>query len=166
VKILDEKSRLFGIINPVDLLLVIAVIAVVLIVASVLFPSVSPTKSAPKDVVRITVLVGGIRAYVPGSIKVGDPVNRKTGGKMGKVVAIDAVPATFEEPTAVGTLKKATSQIFTDLYITVEGTGQINPGASAFMGDEQVRTNQDIDIQAPTFEAMKARILGITGKAK
>jgi hypothetical protein len=165
VKILDEKSRLFGIINPVDLLLVVVVLAVVVIVASVLFPNVSPTKPAAKDVVKVTILAGGLRAYVPGSIRIGDPINRKTGGKMGKVVAIDAVPSTFEEPTAAGTLKKATSTVFTDLYVTIEGVGQINPGVSAFMGDEQVRTNQDIDFQAPTFEAVKAKVLEITGKA-
>jgi len=166
VKILDEKSRLFGIINPVDLLLVVAVIAALFIVASVLFPSVSPTKPASKDLIKVTILAGGIRGYVPGSIKVGDPINRKTGGKMGKVVAIDAVPATFEEPTAAGTLRKVTSSVFTDLYITIEGAGQINPGVSAFMGDEQLRSNQDIDVQAPTFEAVKARVLEISGKAE
>jgi hypothetical protein len=166
VKILDEKSRLFGMVNPVDLLLIVAVIAALFIAATVLFPSVSPTKPAAKDTVQATILVGGVRNYVPGSIKVGDPVNRKTGGKMGKVVTVDAVPATFEEPTAAGTLKKATSTLFTDIYITIEGPGQINPGVSAFMGDEQLRSNQDIDIQAPTFEAMRSKVLGIAGKAR
>lgn len=161
MKILDEKSRLFGIINPVDLLLIVAVLIVLFIVASVLFPSVSPTKPAPSQKVRVTVLAGGLRDYVPGSIKVGDPVNRKTGGKMGNVVLVDAVPAVFEEPTAAGQLKKATSSLFTDVYVTIEGPGQINPGVSAFIGDEQVRSNQDIDIQAPTFEAVKAKVLDI-----
>ena len=51
------------------------------------------------------------------------------------------------------------------MFITVEGPGQINDGVSAFMGDEQLRSNQDIDIQTPTFEAVKAKVLGIS-KAK
>ena len=102
MKILDEKSRLFGVINPVDLLLILGVIVVLFIVASVLFPNVSPTKSAPSEVVRATILVGGVRGFVPTSIKVGDPMNRKTGGKMGKVTDVKAQPAVFEEPTAAG----------------------------------------------------------------
>jgi hypothetical protein len=161
LKILDEKSRLFGIVNPVDLVAVIAVIALIFVVANVLF-GVTPAKvTTAKGEVRAVIYAGIVRQFVPGSIKIGDPVNRKGGSSMGRVVDIKAVPAITEEPTAQGMLNYTASKIFTDVYITVQGKGDITP-VSANIEDEQLRTNQEIDIQAPTFEATKARVQAIT----
>lgn len=161
MKILDDRSRLFGIVNPVDLVAIIALVAVVLVVANVLFGVKAATVVQPQSgVVRAIVFAGAIRDYVPGSIKVGDPMSRVSGNGMGKVVSVKATPAINEIPTATGALKETTSKIFTDVYITVEGPGNIT-ASSANIEDEQVRSNQEIDIQTPTFEALKAHIRNI-----
>jgi hypothetical protein len=158
LKILDDRSRLFGIVNPVDLVAIIAVVAVIVVIANVLFGVRASTVVQPQTgVVRATVYAGSVRDWVPTSVKIGDPMNRKAGNAMGKVVAVQASPAINEVPTADGTLKMTKSKIFTDVYITVEGPGNITD-TGANLQDEQLRSNQQLDIQTPLFEATGARI--------
>jgi hypothetical protein len=160
LKILDDRSRLFGIVNPVDLVAVIALIAVALVVANVLFGVKAPTVRSSSGTVRATIFAGALRGWVPDSIKIGDPMNRKGGAAMGKVVAVKTAPSINEIPTATGMLNETRSKIFTDVYITIEGPGNIT-ATSANIQDEQVRSNQEIDIQTPMFEATRAKINGI-----
>ena len=160
MKILDERSRLFGIVNPVDLVAIVALVAVALAAANVLFGVKAPTVQSPTGLVRATVFSGSIRNFVPGSIKIGDSVNRKSGSAMGKVIAVKSAPSVNEEVTALGKLKEARSQLLTDVYITIEGKGDIT-AVSANIEDEQLRSNQEIDIQTPMFEAIRARVTTI-----
>ena len=160
MKILDDRSRLFGIVNPVDLVAVIALVAVALVVANVLFGVKATTVQTPTGVVRAVIFAGAIRNFVPDSVKVGDPLNRKAGSAMGKVVAVKTMPSINEVPTALGTLTQTASKVFTDVYLTVEGPGNVT-ALSANIQDEQLRSNQAIDIQTPTFEATNARINSI-----
>ena len=160
MKILDERSRLFGIVNPVDLVAIVALVAVALVVANVLFGVKAATVRSPTGLVRATVFVSSIRNFTPGSIKIGDPVNRKSGSAMGRVTALRSEPSLNEEVTALGTFNEVRSKLYTDAYITIEGKGDIT-ATSANIQDEQIRTNQEIDIQTPMFESLRARITAI-----
>ena len=160
MKILDDRSRLFGIVNPVDLVAIIALLVAALAIANVLFGVKAATVQSSTGTVRAVVFVGAVRNFVPDSLKAGDPVNRKGGGPMGKVVSVRLTPSTSEQITPAGTLTTTRSKALIDLYVTVEGPGTITPVA-ANIGDEQLRSNQSIDIQTPMFEATGARVNAI-----
>lgn len=165
MKLLDDKKRLFGIVNPVDLLVVLALLAVAFVVASVLFDLRAPKPTAGgSTTVRTTILAGAVREFDPKSVRPGDPAQRKGGGALGKVVAVRVQPAIEEVATSDGKLVKVTSPFLQDVFVTIEGPGDIT-ASTAFMGNEPLRTNAEFDLQTPLFEAAKAKVVSIS-KAK
>lgn len=153
MRVLDDKKRLFGIANPIDMLAVLTVLVAAFVAVNLLFGNpVAPSRD--KKTVEVVIRVSEIRDFEVSMIKVGDSVVRQGGnmGLLGEVHAVRVTPSMRDVPTAKGTLNLGKSNLLKDLYVTVRGPGDIREDGS-FLGAEKVRTNMEIEFQLPRFEA-------------
>lgn len=161
MKLLDEKKRLFGIVNPVDLVAIVLAIVVVLVLASVLFgksPTAPVTSSADKTIE--VVLQGAISKYPDYQFQKGQDISRVGGGGvMGTLESFTIVPSKREVYTAEGDAKVTDSIMSVDVTLVVRGKGAItDTGAS--IGAERIRQNQTFDAQLPYFQ-MPVRVVSV-----
>ena len=154
MQIFDRKYRLFGVINLIDLLVVIALVVGGLVVYKLLWGSTtSNVPTAKLENVEYTILCSPIRNYKEGQIKIGDPVSTKTSG-----ASIGTVAAVRSNPTPGDVYSQATDKVvaftstyLTDVYITVKAKG--SPTATGIsVGNMQIRNNEVIQAVTPTFQ--------------
>jgi hypothetical protein len=154
VQIIDRKYRLFGVINLIDLLVVIALVVGGLVVWRLLWGgSTTSVPDAKLQNVEYTVLCSLVRNYSEGQIKVGDPVSTKTSGKsIGTIVSVRSAPTPGDvlNPTT-GKVQPYDSTFWTDVYIRVKAKG--NPTSTGVsIADTQIRNNGVIPVVTPTFQ--------------
>jgi len=154
VQIFDKKYRLFGVINIIDLVVVIALVVGGLVVWKVLWGGNSSAEpvTALRDV-EYTILCSALRNYSEGQIRVGDPVSTKTSGKVIGTVASVASTMTPGDVFNVktGKIEAYNSTYATDVYIRVKAKGDpTSTGVS--VGNTQIRNNEIIQVVTPTFQ--------------
>lgn len=137
MKIIDKKGKLFGIVNLVDLLVILMV--ALLVVGGVTRLKQSPTAVAETKKALITVEVSDIRnASVEGLI-VGDPLYHYDKGDMlGTIVDKEVEP--FKEPVESGDGRWVLAEV-PEKYVatlTVEADVRENPDV-VVAGGEQIR---------------------------
>ena len=163
MQIFDKKYRLFGVINIIDLLVVIALVVGGLVVWRVLWGGgASAVPTANLRNVEYTILCSSVRDYTDGMIKVGDPVSTKSSGK-----SIGTVVSTRSNPTpgdifnpVTGKVQPYDSSIYRDIYISVAAKGDpTSTGVS--VGDTQLRNNEIIQVVTPLFQCDTALATGL-----
>jgi hypothetical protein len=163
VQIFDRKYRLFGIINPIDLLVVVALIVAGLVAWKLLWGgSNTAVPVAQLKDVEYTIMCSPIRNYSQGMVRVGDPVSTKTSGAtIGTVVSIESSPTpgdVFNQKT--GQIQGYHSTFFTDVYIRVKAKGDpTSTGVS--VGNTQIRNNELIQAVTPTFQCDTAIVTAL-----
>lgn len=160
MRLLDDRSRLFGVVNPVDLVVVLLLLVMALVVANVLFgrtPVVSPGTGAKKDM-EVVLVARDLLTYDPAYVKKGATVSKVGGsGTMGKLASIEAKPAVHEVTDDTGAVKTVESQLYKDVYLTVKGKGTLTDDAVS-IGDEQIRQNMQLDVMTSKYQ-LQVRVL-------
>lgn len=163
MQIFDRKYRLFGVINIIDLLVVVALVVGGLVVYKVLWGGKNTAVPAAnlKDV-EYVIMCSPVRNYTDGQIRIGDPVSTKTSGAtIGNVASI----TTTRTPgdifnTHTGRVEGYRSSFYTDVYVTVKAKGTpTSTGVS--VGNMQVRNNELIQMVTPTFQCDTAIATGL-----
>lgn len=153
MRILDDRKRLFGIVNPIDAIVIVAVLVAVVVVANVLF-GVNESAlrvSHGNKTIEMVFLSPSVRNFNLSLVSKGDKVTKLGGASvMGNVESVRFTKAQTEDPLANGGLKVSSSELFSDVYVTVRGTGDISADG-VFMGDEQLRANMELDLLAPRW---------------
>ena len=118
-KIIDENGRLFGKISFIDIVVLIAVIAVVL--AFVLKPEVmvSSTGSTATTPVEYVLIAKNVRKTVSDMFAEGDIVYTEGGVAIGKIVAVEDSIAKEASQLVDGTYVEGSIESKVDAYITV-----------------------------------------------
>lgn len=158
MKLVDEKGKLFGLINIVDFLVLLAVL-LVLGGAAYKLKGGTGGDTASKTV-RVTVLAPGIRPEMLTSIKVGDRM--ASGSSFTNVVIKDIKirPAYSITTDSAGRRVEATDPYLKDLIVVVEGKTTIS-GATINLGDQEIRRSKDYYIKSLDYE-FKGMILDVT----
>ena len=154
MQIIDKKYRLFGIINPIDLLVVVALIVGGAVVWKLLWGgSSSAVPVAELQDVEYTILCSSLRNYSEGQIKVGDPVSTKTSGAtIGTVASVQSAPTPGDAFNPVtGKIQPYESTYASDVYIKVKAKGDPTP-TGVSVGNTQMRNNEIIQVVTPTFQ--------------
>jgi hypothetical protein len=163
VQIIDRKYRLFGVINLIDLLVVIALVVGGLVVWKLLWGgSTTSLPTADLKSIEYTMFCTPVRDYAQGQIRVGDPVSTKTSGKsIGTVAAVRSNPTRGEFASPLtGEIKPFDSTIFTDVYVVVKAKGDpTSTGVS--VGETQIRNNENIMMVTPTFQCDTAIVTNL-----
>lgn len=161
VKLLDDNKRLFGIVNPVDLVAILLAVAAMVVLASVLFgksPTAPATSSADKTIE--VVLTGTAIGSGPFDYELGQEISRVGGsGVMGTLESFKSAPSRREVYTADGTAVLTDSLTIQDITMVVRGKGALTE-TGASIGAERIRQNQSFEAQLPYFQ-MVVRVVSI-----
>ena len=136
MQVFDRHYKLFGVINLIDLVVLLAALVAGFSVYRVLAPEPTPTGVATGTEVHYTVFCPNMRWVGPEQVKVGDAMFKATsGGAIGKVEGVRSTPTPGEAWDAEKkTLVPYRSTVSWDLWIDVVVKGKPNPTGVA-VGD-------------------------------
>lgn len=153
MRLLDENKRLFGLINPVDLVAILLAVVLVMVLATVLFgrSPAAPVSSANENTIEV-VLYGSLLTPEEFQIEEGQEVSRFGGaGVMGTLQSYTVKPAQREVFSPEGDPIVTASKTATDIELVVRGKGRITE-TGASIGAERIRQGQVFDVQLPYFQ--------------
>lgn len=165
-KIIDEKGKIFGFINIVDLMVIIVFLGLVAIVA---IRIITPQKNAPGT----SIIDGKKEAYatlyvqnaVPESLetlKPGDKLVANNNFTTAEVVSVESKPADFITTDAKGNAHSVPHPHWLDLIVVVKD--KVDKSSPIIkIGTQDARVNYPIILKTQTFEA-NAKIRSIEFK--
>ena len=153
-RFLDDRGRLFGKVNIVDLLVLLVIIAVVV------FAVVRMTGTSSKTVpVRVTYVVEAVRQASVDALQAKGTVTDDGGTELGKVQDVTVTPTLVEVPTADGQLKAVESPVFNDVSIVVLGQGRV-AGSTVRIGSVPMRVGKKVTLVGTGYEVQTV-IMGV-----
>ncbi|KXG78087.1 hypothetical protein AN618_07060 [Fervidicola ferrireducens] len=157
--LIDKKGRLFGLINVIDLLVIILVVAVVTRFA--LNPQKSSLTNEEKKI-QVVLLVKDVRDATANVIKEGDMVREtKTNNLLGKVTKVEVKPAETLVNTADGRVLNVPNPVLKDVYVTVEGSATVGENAIV-LGGTEIRIGTALQMKTNLY-AVVATVMEIKG---
>ncbi|NPV73177.1 MAG: DUF4330 domain-containing protein [Pelotomaculum sp.] len=158
MKLIDDKGKLFGLVNIVDLLVILAVL-LVLGGAAYKFTGRGTGDGSAVRTVRATVLAPAIRPEMLTGVKVGDRM--VSGSSFTNVVVKDIKiqPALMITTDSAGRRVEATDPYLKDLIVTVEGKTVIS-GGTINLGGQEIRRGKDYFVKSLDYE-FKGTILDV-----
>lgn len=162
VQVFDKKYRLFGVINLIDLAVVIAVLVAGFAVYRVLSPAPTETGAVKGKEVRYTVVCPALRRMSADQIKVGDGLYKATGKPIGKVTGVRITPTVGEawDPDTKS-IRPYNSAILNDVWIDAVVTGTPTKTGVA-VGDLLLHGGAPMPVMTSTFECDSAMITTMT----
>ncbi|NLX76625.1 MAG: DUF4330 domain-containing protein [Clostridiaceae bacterium] len=123
MKILDNKGRLFGIINIIDLFVLLLVAAVV---AGGIwyFSRKDTTEPVPTEVYQVTIKCAGLDEKVADYLHVGDRLYYSGGFTDVAITGVTVEPAKIDVVRDDGTITVSTHPELKDIYVTVKVTSK------------------------------------------
>lgn len=155
MKIINEKGKLFGLINIIDLVILLCV---VLVGAAVVYKFASPAATdviAPKSDMIVTMRVRGAMDYLDAEVTKLTPGTRLVAGSDyiadAEVVSVESLPYLVATPTADGKIVTAEDPQKTDLIITVKSKQNKNDPILK-IGTQEVRLGRGFIFKTQTVE--------------
>ena len=155
MKIINEKGKLFGVINVVDLLVLLAVIAVVIGVGYKLFAPQIADATATQVPMTVTVRVRGATPFLVEEVQRNSQVGKQivSGNSYTNAVITDMQIEDYVQQvtTADGSIVNALDPSKKDLVFTIETT--VPEGtASPTIGTQEVRAGRTFIVKTNDFE--------------
>jgi hypothetical protein len=152
VSVIDEKGRLFGKVNLLDLIIVVVVIAVVGRFGYKWYQGRHAVTTGEAKTVQMTVRLPAVSDSTLKALHEGDEVfDSKSNTLLGKIIALRS------EPTWItGATQEYKSQVIFDAYVTIEGPGRTSPngttmnGLEAYVGQPNYLRTALVKGQGPT----------------
>lgn len=157
MKLIDEKGKLFGLINIVDLLVLLAVLLVIGGAAYKIKGQGSAQNIA--KTVKVTVITPSIRPEMLTNVRVGDKM--VSGSSFTNVVVKDfkIQPAFMVNPDSDGQRVEAIDPYLKDVIFTLEGQTVIS-GGSINLGGQEVRSNKEYFVKSLLYE-LKGTVMSV-----
>jgi len=149
MKLVDDRGRLFGLINVVDLLVLLAVL---LALGGAYYKYRGPGIIAGEEkTVRFVVLAPIQRPEVVAEMKVGDRM--VSGSSYTNVVIkdIQTRPCELVATDSAGRRVKTTDPYYLDVIVTLEGKTKLS-GASIVLGGQEIRSGKKYFVKSLTYE--------------
>lgn len=163
MRLIDDRNRLFGLVNPVDLFVLAVLVVAALVAVNVLF-GIFDSGDADLVDVQFDVTALGVRGFEPGRVQVGDEVYAAVAGRLGEIVAVDAYPSQVEVLGEDAQAVVVDSELATDVRMTVRGRGATDP-LGYLVGGVRIQNNTRLDIVTEGLEAEGAYVSSV-GPAK
>ena len=157
-RFIDERGRIFGKVNVVDILVLLIIVAVV-ILAAVRFKDAS-VDTVP---VRITLSLERARQATVDALDVKGTVTDDGGTVLGQVQDVTVTPTKEQFMTQADELKAFDSPIFSDVMIAVLGEGVVS-GSSVRVGGVPIRVGKRITLLGPGFEIQTTILDAVWGE--
>jgi hypothetical protein len=149
-RVLDDRGRLFGKVNIVDILVLLVVVAVVVFAAVRLTGGAGSAETIPVKVSFVDVRVD--QALVPGMQAKG-AVQDQAGNVIGQVQSVQVTPSVEELLTTEGQLKTFASATHSDVTFVVVGQGTVSD-STVHIGRVAARVGAGVKLLGPGYEAL------------
>jgi len=160
MNLIDNKGRVFGLINIIDLLVILLIVAIV--GRFVLMQNKQPTGAVTKNI-EVVVHVKEVRDATCNVINEGDIVKEtKTNAVLGKITNIKIVPSESVVETSDGRLVVAQNPVYKDMYITIQGTGTASENAIV-LGSNEIRVGTSLQLKTNMY-SVTSTVLNIDVK--
>lgn len=162
MKIIDDKGRIFGLVNYIDLFLVLAVLFVlgrfVLVDREGNFPDTIVSDNSKE--IEILYYVKGVKDVSINGVKIGD-VFRDVATKnvIGEVTKVDVQPSSVMTTDEKGNVVYSEIPDRFDMYVTIKGIGQITDDEIK-VANEEIKIGKTSQIQS-RMNRLEAIIYGI-----
>ncbi|WP_317367185.1 DUF4330 domain-containing protein [uncultured Tyzzerella sp.] len=155
-KIVDEKGKLFGIVNVVDLLVAIVIIGVIAIVGIRLTSSSRNAEGQSpldgKKEIYVTLYGNSIVPEAIDTLKPGDKLVANNVFTDAEIVSIDMEPAAYITTNYEGEAILAQHPIWKDITVVIKDT--VNASSPILKaGNQEVRVNYNFILKTQQFEA-------------
>lgn len=151
MSLIDEKGRILGRVNIIDLLLVLLVAALVLgsLYKLDLFNRFQPQEQP----VAVSVIIDDVRSYTADALQEGDPVWESVENAfIGRIVKKEVRPARKVVPRADGSLVESESPTRYDVILTIEGSLVVK-GSDIYVGKKDIKIGSKVYIKTPRAAA-------------
>ncbi|MEW6448456.1 MAG: DUF4330 domain-containing protein [Bacillota bacterium] len=159
MRLLDEKGRIFGLINIIDAAIILVVL---LIIAGATYKLLLPKAAATPTLVEFIVRVTGVPPETAQIVKPGDRMVAGASYVPVTVKKVTVEPAFTTETNAAGQKVPARDPYFKDLIVTLEGQTPVTT-AQIKLGNQEVRAGRDYYLKSLTYE-LKGTIIKVTLK--
>ena len=147
MRFFDEKGRVFGLINIIDLLVILVILVAAGGVYYVRFSGLTPSSRVEEKTIEAVFLVNNVRMATVNVIKPGDKVREsKSNTFIGEVVGKDVQPTTVTVVQPDGTISETSSTSRKDVYVKVRGTGSVSENA-IMMGSQEMRIGVRVQLK-------------------
>ncbi len=147
----DEKGRLLGLINIIDLAVVLGLLLVLAFGVRKFF-SINPGYQPEAKTARVLLLVEGVRQPTIDAIALGDRVREKnSNGYFGTITDLEVEPATEMVATAAGELLESEIPGRYNLFITLESPAEVTEEYIKITG-QQVRIGLTPTIRTQIYQ--------------
>lgn len=161
MRFIDDKGRIGGKVNIIDLFIVVLVLAVV---GRVAYARLSPAgwreveqKFQP---INVTIVVAAARDATVNAIQVGDNVvDTKTNLPLGVIIAKRVEPAQVVKELTDGTVIESTSTIRKDIWVTIQGRGRVSPN-NIYLGDREIKIGTTVYFKSALY-GVYGMVMGI-----
>lgn len=162
--LIDERGRVFGRVNLIDLMVVFGVVIAIILVYTTVTRQ-GKVLSVPEDkTIGYTVLIKEVRPEIADYIKKGDLVKKQTNqAPIGTIKQVSVKPALVVDFNGVDKRIATTSPVDKDVYVTIETKGRVGKDIIA-TGNEVIRVGDSFPIVTKWFTG-NAIIIGISLEA-
>jgi len=159
--LIDEKGRLGGRVNVIDLLVLVAVLVVAARVAYVrLAPSGVKSYQDKERPLEVLVVVGAVRDATVQAIKVGDRVREtKSNDFLGEVIQVEVRPAEVVTQGPDGRFYEGPSGSRKDAWILLRGPGRVSEN-TILLGTREIRVGTQLGLKTNLY-AVTATVMKI-----
>jgi hypothetical protein len=156
VRILDERGKLFGIINLFDLVVLALIIAIVCGLYLKLKPGGKARQIAE---VEVTVMAPFVRPQAAEAVKVGDRLVANGNFTDARIVDVRVEPGLIATTKADGTRLLTRDPYNVDVYATIRGKAALDQ-PDLEVGGQEVRIGKEFYLKTQTVE-LKGEVIGI-----
>jgi len=158
MRLVDDRSRILGLVNPIDALVVLAVLVAIGVFGVLLFGTPGE-EAAQSATVEFDLLVPRVEVFDPESVSPGDIVNETTGGELGTVVSVTEAAASLDV-LKDGGLVWYESTTLKNVRIRVRAEATVTDQGYTVRG-VTIRENAIVNVWTTGFEAPKAYITDV-----
>ena len=155
MRIVDEKGRLFGRLNLIDLLVVLLVLGVGGRYAYTHLVSREPLVTREKErTIEVTTLLSAVREASIQALPVGSRLyETKSGAYLGEVVRTEAKPADIVFIGNDGRTYETTSNSRKDFFVTIRGRGRVSEN-TVMLGGIELRVGTTLPIKSNIYSGV------------
>ena len=161
-KIMDERGRLFGVINIIDVIVIL--LAVVLVCGVyVKFSKNERTAAGSSDLQEVTyqMEIKTVREGTAINLKAGDKIwNQESGVELGTIREVSVTPGKLPKALTDGTYAEGSVQDRYDVVLTIEGNCQILNGRYFANKSDEISVNHEKKVQTK-YCKMTGTVIGI-----
>ena len=146
--LIDSKGKVFGLINIIDLLAILLIVAVV---GRFTLKQNQKSAGAVAKNIEVVVHVKEVRDATANVVKVGDIVKEtKSNAVLGKVTNVEIKPSDTLVETSDGRVVVCPNPVYKDMYITVVGSGSAGDNAIV-LGSNEIRVGITLQLKTNMY---------------